>query len=132
MKSLPILAATLVLAAPALAQDDPRTQGEIELAERLGDRVAGAAVDCLPRRGLRNMTIIDGTALVFDYGGTLYVNVPARPELLRERDRLITPQSFGRLCSFDYVRTEHRFNGFTTGNIDLGEFVPFRRVKAES
>ncbi len=106
------------------------TEGEVKLQKILGDRVAHASEPCLPTYGLRNMKIIHGTALVFDYGGTIYVNVPAGAERLRKRDRLVTTRSFARLCSSDIVRTEDRYGGHYTGNVILSRFVPYKRVPA--
>lgn len=132
----------LLLGAPALAQDVPSTgnvideqylptEGETRLLRLTETRTRGEPQTCLPRRGLRNMTIIEDTAIVFDYGNTLYVSYPAQPELLRERDRLVTQRSFGSLCSNHLIRTEDRSSGHPTGNLFLSDFIPYTRSRNE-
>ncbi|GMN13462.1 hypothetical protein [Altererythrobacter sp. MTPC7] len=129
-------------AIPAAAQDVPTqgnlleeqsllTEGEERLVRLTENRVEGEPQTCLPRRGLRNMTIIEDTAVVFDYGSTIYVSYPAQPELLSKRDRLVTRRSFGGLCSNHLIRTEDRSSGHPTGNLFLGDFIPFTRASDE-
>ena len=111
----------------AEAGDSELSENEARLARLIGDRVAGEPQSCLPLRGLRHMNIVEDTAIVFDYGATVYVNVPADPQLLRENDRLVSQRTHGRLCNNDFLRTEDRFQGFATGNVFLRDFVPYTR-----
>ena len=68
------LAATAMLATPAVAS--PRLHGEAQLAKMLEGRTPGKPVDCIDLSRVRSSQIIDRTAIVYDAGGTLYVNRP--------------------------------------------------------
>jgi hypothetical protein len=74
-KFLPLLAASLVLASGSVAAA-PRLEPEAQLARALEGRVAGEPVDCIQLRNIRSSRIIDDTAILYDAGGTLYVNRP--------------------------------------------------------
>lgn len=140
-KFLPLIAAALAIAgvaAPADAQRSSRearrearaARGEAELARLLQDRVAGAPVDCIDLRRIRSSHTIDHTALVFDAGGTIYVNRPrGGAEALNRFDGQITRPFNSRLCSVDHVIAYDFTSGLYAGNIFLGEFVPYRRVR---
>ena len=111
-------------AAAAAAEDDP-------LAAMLRDRVAGAPVDCIATHssGPYGLTIVDGTALVYRDGKTLYVNRTANPRTL-DRDDMLVIEQFGgsRLCRHDRVFTHDRTSGGRTGVVFLTEFVPYRKA----
>lgn len=125
-------AAAALLAAPAIQAEDhsegAMTEGQIKLEKLLEGRVAGEPQSCI--RMLRNvdLTIIDETALVYKSGGTLYVNIPRNAEDIDDRDTLVTRRSSSSLCRTDIVTTQDSMNGFYTGNIMLGDFVPYRRA----
>jgi hypothetical protein len=59
----------------ARTSDNPRA--EAKLAKALEGRVAGAPVDCIQLRDIQSSRIIDGTAILYDTGTTLYLNRPA-------------------------------------------------------
>ena len=108
----------------AIARDG---SGQQELERMIEGRVAGEPVNCVRNFPQLRMRVIDGAALVFERGGVLYVNIPETPGQISERDALRT-RTFGtRLCRTDIVTTFERSNGIYTGNISLGEFVPYRR-----
>lgn len=89
----------------------------------LEGRVAGKPEECIQIRPIRRMTVLEGHALVFHSGNTLWIQTTADPGALRKWDSFAF-RSFGqRLCSYDTV------NG-RQGPLDLVEFVPWR--KAES
>lgn len=126
-------AACALVASPAIAEDDADTEaveltkGEQRLAKLLEGRVAGEPQTCL--RTLRtDMQIIDETAIVYRQGRTLWVNVPRNAEQLDDRDALVTRQFDSRLCRTDIVTTIDSHAGYYTGNVFLGDFVPYRRV----
>ena len=133
-----LAAACALLAAPALADhhdgpddmaDRAMTKGEEKLAKLLEGREPGEPQSCVTTfRSSENLRVIDGTALVYGRGRTIYVNVPARPETLDDRDLLVIRKFGSTLCRTDMVTTADRINGFYTGNIFLGDFVPYRRV----
>jgi hypothetical protein len=77
-----------------------------------------------------DLTIIDGTALVYKSGKTLYVNIPRNADDIDDRDTLVTRRSSSRLCRTDIVTTQDSSIGMYTGNIFLGDFVPYRKVKS--
>ena len=68
-------------------------------------------------------------ALVYRSGSTLYVNKPRNPEDLDSDDILVIQPSGGQLCRLDMVHTVDRMGHFTTGFINLGDFVPYRRTQ---
>lgn len=133
-KSLAAVATCAALfVSPALsAQDTPEpTEGEIELAEMLEGRVAGEAQSCIRLRPNTQVKMIDRTALVYEVGSTLYVNIPRNARSVDEDDTLVRRTiSPTRLCNVEIITTIDRFNGFYTGNISLGDFIPYH--KAES
>jgi hypothetical protein len=61
-----------------------------ELAKIVKDRVPGKPVNCINLTQIRSTTIIDRTAIVYDMGGTIYVNRPPYPQSLDDDDILIT------------------------------------------
>lgn len=123
--------AAALLAAPALqAEDREMSEGEAKLAKMLEGRVAGDPQSCVYMRPTTKLTVIDGTALVYKSGRTLYVNIPRNAEDIDDRDTLVTRRSSSSLCRTDIVTTQDRSIGFYTGNIFLGDFVPYTKVKS--
>jgi hypothetical protein len=111
------------------AQAGPRQSPEQELQEELRGRVAGEPVDCVNLRNVRNTRIIDGTAIVFDAGGTIYVNRPrGGANSLKSWDTQVVRPFGSRLCSVDPVNMFDQ-SGFMRGIVFLGEFVPYRRAR---
>ena len=117
--------AVAVLASPAMA----RTSPDEMLAVALRGRVAGPAVDCISLPQARSSKVIDGTAIIYRVGGTLYVNRPrAGADALNDRDIMVVKQSSHRLCSIDTVELYDRDTRALTGAVFLGDFVPYRRA----
>ncbi len=122
------LGAALLATAPAVAK--PRLSPEAELADAVKGRVAGAPVSCINLTNVRNVQIIDRTALVYDAGGVKYVNRPrGGAEQLDHWDVLVTRLPNNRLCRPDIVRLYDSASRFETGFISLGDFVPYRRPR---
>jgi len=124
-------AASMMLAAPAAAQD-AQSKGQMELARLLEGRVAGEPESCVRTFPNVPVRIIDETAIVVDSGRTIYVNIPRDPESLDDGDAMKI-RKFGsglRLCRTDIVTTFDRYGGFYTGNIFLGDFVPYTKVES--
>ncbi len=131
MRSLRFLLGTLLLAAAPLQAAAPRDP-EAALSRLLEGRQAGEPVDCINLRSIRSSRVIKGTAIVYDAGGTLYVNRPrAGADSLDDRDALVLRTTLSRLCSIDTLQTFDTASGFYTGNVFLGEFVPYRRAKRD-
>ena len=128
------LAASCALAMPAAAQDRDdtsaeMTRGEMELAKLLEGRVAGEPQSCINDFRRPGMITIDGTALVFRQGSTLWVNRTENPDRIDDSDRLVVRKfNATRTCRLDQVTTEDRFTGIYTGNLFLSDFVPYRRA----
>ncbi|MFY8195622.1 MAG: hypothetical protein ACOVKV_11115, partial [Novosphingobium sp.] len=79
-----------------------------------------------------NTRIYDKTAIVYDAGNTLWVNRPdAGAATLSDNDIMVTTPFGSQLCSVDIVRMVDRNAGFWRGSIGLGQFVPYKKVKAD-
>ena len=123
--------AVLLLAAAPLQAAAPRDP-EAALSRLLEGRQAGEPVDCISLRRIRSSRVIDGTAIVYDAGGTLYVNRPnAGARSLDDRDALVLRTTLSQLCSIDTLQTFDPSTGFFTGVVFLGEFTPYRRIKSD-
>lgn len=119
-------AALAMLAAPALANDGERAENEVKLAKMLEGRVAGEPQTCINLRNAQ-LRVLEDVAIVYEVGSTVYVNVPRNPEQLDDNDMLVTRSISNRLCRQDIVTTVRRAGGFYSGNIFLGDFVPYRK-----
>jgi len=130
MKSLLLpLAAAALLAAPAAGS--PRLTGEAELAQLIEGRVAGAPVDCIDLSRVRSTTIVDGTAIVYDAGRTVYVNRPrGGAASLQKWDVMVVRPFDQRLCSVDIVRLLDTDARFEKGSVSLDDFVPYTKAPA--
>ncbi|RDS78542.1 hypothetical protein DL238_04600 [Alteriqipengyuania lutimaris] len=120
---------------PASAQsDDPAaemTKGERKLAMKLEGRVAGDPVECLPTSRNVRSSIIDKTAIVYEQGSTVYVNYTRSPEYLDDDDYLVVRSFSTRLCRTDTVTTRDRSGNFYSGNLQLTQFIPYKRIEDE-
>lgn len=128
---LTILSAAVLAAAPAATARE-KIDPEAKLAKLLEGRVAGKPQDCISLFNARSSEIIDKTAIVYKSGSTYWVNRPrGGASSLDDDDILVTKLTGNQLCSIDPVqlhdRTSHMYSGF----VSLGEFVPYRRPKAE-
>jgi hypothetical protein len=128
-KLLPIVAAAAATAAVP-AEAGPRRSGEEQLRHELRGRVAGEPVNCINLRSSRNSRIIDKTAILFEVGGTIYVNRPrSGAEVLDRHDAQVVRPFGSQLCAIDTIRMIDPLSGFFSGTVFLGEFVPYRRVR---
>lgn len=134
MKSKLIAAVALATAAagltvsPAMAAKKVRLTGEAKLAQILEGREPGKPVNCLPLGRATQTRIIDKTAIVYDYGRTIYVNRPSNASALDDDDILVTRQTSGQLCRLDTVTLHDRTSQFYSGFVGLQDFVPYRKV----
>ncbi len=123
-----VLGTALLAATPALA--GPRLSPEAELAEALKGRVAGKPVSCINLSNVRNVQIVDKTAIIYDAGSVKYVNRPrGGAEQLDHWNTLVTRLHTNRLCRPEIVRLFNSGSRFETGSVSLGDFVPYRRVR---
>ena len=119
--------AALALSGPALYAKERKT-GEEKLTELLEGREAGEPVSCIPTYGNGNFQVIDGTALVYKSGKTLYVNRTAHPKSLDDSDVLVIDRFSGsQLCKLDQMKTVDRTSGFMTGIIFMEDFIPYTK-----
>ena len=128
--ALVLATATALLAGPALQARDRLTPDQ-QLERRLEGRVAGEPVSCISNWNSRDMEVIDGKAIVFGTGSTVWVNTPDNAEHLDNDDILVTRVTGSQFCRLDMVQTYDRAGNFPTGFLSLGNFVPYRRVRSE-
>jgi len=121
------MAATL-FTLPGAAGARERADPEAKLARILEGRVAGEPQDCIYLPRVRSSRIIDRTAIVYESGGTIYVNRPdSGASSLDDDDIQVTDVHGSQLCSIDIVRLHDRSSFFYSGFVGLGEFVPYRK-----
>ena len=121
-----LVAGVLAGGAPVLAAD--RTErGEAELAQLLQGRTAGEPKRCLAESERRHMRVIDGTALVFEDGDTVYVNRPPGARMLDWSDVPVFEIWGGQLCEKDRVELRESTSLIPGPVLLMGEFVPYRR-----
>ena len=122
-KLLPLLAV-----AAGAAQAKP-VDHEAELARAIAGRVAGPPVDCIDMHRVLGSHIIPGVAIVYDTGGTLYVNRPrAGADTMDQWDIMVNRLYSSELCSIDTVQLVDQGSHMYSGTVFLGEFVPYRRA----
>lgn len=134
LKMIAAVAATTLLASPAIADENAEpalSKGEVKLAKLLEGRVAGEPQSCIRTTRSGNLKVIDGTALVYGRGSTIYVNVPRNPRALDDNDILVLRRHNNDLCRVDLIQTRDSFNLAYSGNIMLGDFVPYTRVDSD-
>ena len=127
------LAAAAAALAPAQARSPDPAKGERQLAQTLEGRVAGEPVDCIDLHRVRSSRIINRTAIVYDSGGTLYVNRPrSGAESLKDWDIMVTRPFGSRLCRVDTVQMVSPGSHMLSGIVFLGDFVPYKRTERAS
>lgn len=125
------LTAASLLLVGATADAKPRLTPEQALAKALEGRVAGEPVDCIHTPRVMSTRIYDKTAIVYDAGNTIWVNRPeSGARMLDDNDIMVTTPFGSQLCSVDIVRMIDRGAGFWRGSVGLGQFVPYKKVKA--
>ena len=100
-------AALTLLAAPAAQADDhaEMTRGEAKLAKLLEGRVAGEPQSCIRTIGSRNLNQIDGTALTYKDGDTIWVNYTRNPESIDDFDVMVIDRMLPRLDGLSLVKS---------------------------
>lgn len=123
------LAALVALSCGASAQEQkPKTKAEMRLAKMLEGRTAGTGKSCITVDPNAQMTVLDGTAIVYRIGSTVYVNTTARPRDIDSDDVLVIRRMGSQLCRTDIVTTIDRMGGFFSGTLFLTDFVPYKKV----
>jgi len=137
------LAAASVFVAPLAAQDAPEleadaeiapaTKGEKRLAKLLEGRVAGEPTRCIRTRPSDRMQTIDGTAYVYGWGNTIYVQRTTAPDDIDDSDALVTRRFSGsELCRLDITTAIDPVTGIFTGAVFFEDFVPYTRIKVDA
>ena len=122
--------AALAVTGSAVAAKSMKERGEARLEKMLEGRVAGEPSNCITTmRGSNNLQVIDGVALVYDAGKTIWVARPRDPRMLDDNDALIMDRfSPSRLCAIEPMKTIDRTGGFFTGIVMLEDFVPYTKA----
>jgi hypothetical protein len=103
--------------------------GEARLARMIEGRTAGEPVSCINTARSNKMEVIDGVAVVYDAGRTIYVARPTDPRMLGRNDALVLDRfSPVRLCVQEPMKTIDRIDGFQTGVVFLKDFVPYTKA----
>lgn len=104
--------------------------GEARLEKALRGRVAGQPVSCLPLRQASSTEIIDGTAILYRVGDTIYVNRPRGGAASLRNDDVLVVRSFsGQLCRPEIVNLVDRASRGLRGFVSLGDFVPYTKPR---
>ena len=123
-----ILGAALI-GGSAVAATQDNSRYEARLSAALAGRVAGKPVSCINLHNVRQSTIYDRTAIVYEIGNTLYVNRPTMgADSLDDDDILLTKSYSTDLCNVDTVDLIDRGSHFRSGFVGLGQFVPYTKA----
>ena len=123
--------AALALGATAAAASGSghNQAGEARLAHMLEGRTPGQPVSCIDTMRSDKMEVIDGVAMVYDAGKTIYVARPTDPRMLGRNDALVLDRfSPIRLCVQEPMKTIDRYDHFHTGVVFLKDFVPYTKA----
>jgi len=130
LSTLLVAAALLGTSGGAIAaRQQDNSKNEAKLTAAIGNRIAGAPIDCIYLRDIRSSQIIDNTAIVYDVGGgKLYVNRPSiGADSLDDDDILLSKTHSSQLCSIDTIDLIDRGSRIRSGFVGLGKFVPYTR-----
>jgi hypothetical protein len=123
-------AALSLTAAAASADTVPawRAKGETRLAHMLEGRTAGAPESCINTMRTNDLEVIDGVALVYNAGNTIWVARPVDPAMLGRNDAVVMDRfSPSRLCVQEQIHTIDRYDHYHTGVVFLQDFVPYTK-----
>lgn len=136
MNSTRIIVAAVLALAVSTVQSADKAEGKVDrktqesearLAQRLEGRAVGEPVSCIPLLRPNQLEVIEGVALVYDTGDTIYVARPTEPQTLSRDDVVIIDRHTSQLCNTDVVRTVDRNTGFFTGVVFLGKFETYKK-----
>jgi hypothetical protein len=120
------LTASAGSASPISAKE--RQAGEARLARMLEGRTAGEPVSCINTMRTNRLEVIDGVAVVYDAGKTIWVARPRDPNMLGRNDAVVMDRfSPSRLCVEEPMRTIDRYDHYSTGVLFLKDFVPYTK-----
>jgi hypothetical protein len=117
-----------VAAASAGTVPEWRAKGEARLAHLLEGRTAGAPESCINTMRTNDLEVIDGVALVYKAGKTIWVARPVDPRMLGRNDAVVMDRfSPSRLCVQEQMHTIDRYDHNHTGVVFLQDFVPYTK-----
>jgi hypothetical protein len=129
-----LTASGLALLASCVSAPDQIThtpKAQAELTRFLAGRTAGPAVDCIRNYPANQMHIVDDSTILFDQGGTVYVQQPRGgcPGIDTPGNVLIT-RSVGTnwTCSGDIGNIVHIPAGTGRGACIFSQFVPYTKT----
>lgn len=102
-------------------------KNEARLAQMLKGRTAGEPVSCIAMLDSNRLKVIDGVAMVYDQGDTLYVARPTDPKMLGRDDITVIDRFGSQFCNTDMIHTVDRDGGYFTGVVFLNKFVPYKK-----
>ena len=127
--SLILGAALIGSAAPAVAAQRDTAKGEAALAKAIAGRVAGKPVSCIAQYSITSSETIDGVAILYRTGSTIYVNRPRiGADSLDSDDILVSKTQGSQLCSLDTINLVDRSSRIQRSFVTLGDFVPYPRA----
>ncbi len=117
---------------PALTESQ-QAQLAAELADVLGDRVAGKPQNCIGTTSLGSSVPVGDRIIVYARGSVRYRNDlrSACPGLGRNDDILVTELHGTQLCDGDLVQQVDRFSGIQGPSCRLGKFTPYSKADSE-
>ncbi len=99
---------------------------QAKLDRKLAGRVAGEPVSCIASlRGAQSTTISDDI-LLYEVGGTVYLNQPYGGCNGAENNTLIIRRPTSQLCSGEIAVVSDFSTGTELGSCALGKFTPYR------
>jgi hypothetical protein len=132
MNTSKLIVASVVLAltgAVSHSADKPtrNEKNEAKLEKMLEGRTAGEPVSCIPLMQSNRLEVIEGVAVVYNSGDTIYVSRPADPSTLNRDDIMVINRFGSQFCDTDIIRTVDRNGGYMTGVVFLKKFVPYKK-----
>jgi len=113
---------------PAEITHSPKAQAK--LTQALAGRTPGPAVDCIRNYPANQMHIVDDSTILFDQGGTVYVQQPRGgcPGIDTPGNVLIT-RSVGTnsTCTGDIGNIVHIPTGSGRGSCIFSQFIPYTK-----
>ncbi|MFD1949293.1 hypothetical protein ACFSGX_00755 [Sphingomonas arantia] len=124
-----LIAAASVPAFAAAPVEAPITRSP-ELDKLIGNRVAGAPVDCIDLpRARSSETVSNPDTIVYRVGQSLYVNQPAGGCGFRFDPIIVSRTPSTRLCRGDIITAVDRASRMQQGSCGLGMFTPYAKAK---
>jgi hypothetical protein len=115
--------------APDQITHTPKAQAK--LTQALAGRAPGPAVDCIRNYPANQMQIVDDSTILFDQGGTVYVQQPRGgcPGIGTPGNTLVTrSRGTNSTCSGDIANIVHFPSGMGRGACIFSQFVPYTKT----